>query len=280
MIDYIQFTLTVNSGKWVIARAIAENQDIKNAVSQKNILLFGGTTVSAIAELLIGKPLRISGRISPRGTVSAYKKINEKPHTLLIHKGICYDFEKNPSRVTKILNTFGSDDFVITGANAFDRNGVAAIMAGSYGLGSRKELLAPIHTEGGNIIIAVGLEKLIPGSIIDSIGNSGHNIPSWSMGAAIGLVPIIGQLFTEIEAIYNLTGYKPVIVGRGGINGAEGSTTFILKGEKKKLDAFKKIVKWATNKKISGVEGSFPECTPGVEACKRHKACCYRSKSF
>jgi hypothetical protein len=279
MIDQIQFTLTVNTGKWIIAKALSEKKEIKEAISEGRVLLFGGTTVSAISELLTGKPLRISGRISKRGTVTAYKKIVEKPHTLMIHKGHCNNIEQN-SNIDNILKEFGHGDYIITGANGFDKDGNALLMSGGYGLGTRRNLLAPIYTEGGKIIITAGLEKLIPGSIRDVINNTGHNLSSWSMGSSVGVVPIIGEIFTEIEAVHTLTGNNPIAIGRGGINGAEGSTTFVLKGEKNKLDYFKKIIKWAANKDISGVRESFLECTPGVKACSRHKACCYKMSNF
>ncbi|MCL4370580.1 MAG: hypothetical protein M1380_06700 [Chloroflexi bacterium] len=66
-----QVSLTVSEGKLLIARAIASLPEVRSAFENGRILLKGGTTVSALAEELVGVPLRISGRVSPRGTKSS-----------------------------------------------------------------------------------------------------------------------------------------------------------------------------------------------------------------
>lgn len=67
----VQIALTVNESKRLIAKAIISLPEVKNAFEKEKILLKGGTTVSAVAEELVGVPLRICGRISKRGTVSS-----------------------------------------------------------------------------------------------------------------------------------------------------------------------------------------------------------------
>ena len=96
MYKQIQFTLTVNAGKWLIARALSELKCIKDAISHGSIIMFGGTTVSALVEILTGTPLRLSGRIIPRGTVIPYQKEESTPHTILISQGKIFDLEKIP----------------------------------------------------------------------------------------------------------------------------------------------------------------------------------------
>jgi hypothetical protein len=62
----VQIALTVNESKRLIAKAVVSLPEIKNALEKGKILLKGGTTVSVIAEELVGIPLRICGRISKR----------------------------------------------------------------------------------------------------------------------------------------------------------------------------------------------------------------------
>lgn len=280
MEQQIQFTLSVTAGKWVIARSIAENKDVKEALgNSKKLLLCGGTTVSAVAELLFNSPLRISGRITPRGTVTAARK-SSTAHTLLIHEGKTYDMEESSGGET-LLRKMGPGDIIITGANLIDCHGDAALMASSYGLGNRGKLLASIHTEGARVIIAAGIEKLSPVKISESIKRAGRKASYWSMGAAAGLVPLVGEVITEVEGIESLMGIKPVVIGRGGVNGAEGSTTFVASGEKDKLKVLINFIKWASKKSISGDQESLEECFRGTEGCKRHLACIYKSgKNF
>ena len=67
----IQVTLTVHEAKRVIAKGIVKLPVVQEAFRSGKILLKGGTTVSAVCEELIGRPLRISGRIVPNGAKSA-----------------------------------------------------------------------------------------------------------------------------------------------------------------------------------------------------------------
>ncbi len=275
MLNKIQITLTVNAGKWLIAKAITERKDVKEGFKKGRVLFMGGTTVSAASELLTGKPLRISGRILPRGTSTAKKKTKD-PHTLLSYKGKYYNIEEDEESI-EILNKLGRGDVVITGANAVDAQGNAALMAGAYGFGSRRNLLAPIHTEGANLVVAAGLEKLIHGTINEAINSTGRDVPIWSMGASVGLVPINGEIVNELKAIESLTKTKAIVIGSGGIRGAEGSSTLIVEGAKVDLEKLLSLVKWASDQPISGIAESLKECQHGTEKCKRHKTCCYKS---
>ena len=53
----IQFSLTVSEGKWLIAHAIADMKEVRDAIAGGRIVLKGGTTVSCVSEL----PERRSG---------------------------------------------------------------------------------------------------------------------------------------------------------------------------------------------------------------------------
>jgi len=279
MINQIQFTLTVNAGKWIIAKAISELECVKESLSKGKLILFGGTTVSSLSEILFGTPLRLSGRVTPRGTVTAFHKKEEIPHNMLFTQGKVYDLDRDPF-AKNILKKMGKSDVVVTGANGYDIYGNAFLMAGSYGLGERINLLAPIHTEGSKLIIAVGLEKLIPGSALEAIKIAGRNSSIWSMGASVGLVPLLGDIINEIEAIKILVGIKPVVIGRGGIQGAEGSSTMIAQGDKQSLQKLVDLINWSSKQILSGALESIKECERGIAACSRHKGCCYKSGKY
>lgn len=276
MFNQIQFTLTVNAGKWIIAKAISELECIKEAFSKGKLILLGGTTVSALSEILTGKPLRLSGRITPRGTVTACQNKEDIPHTMLLYRGKIYDLEKDHI-AEDLLKNIDKSDVIITGANGYDIFGNACLMAGTYGLGSRNSILAPIHTEGSKLIVAVGIEKLIPGSILEAIKHAGRTSSIWSMGASVGLVPLQGEIITEIEAIRILVGIEVIVIGRGGINGAEGSSTLVASGDNKSLEKLINLIEWSSQQKLSGSSDSIKECHRGIKACSRHKSCCYKS---
>ena len=89
------------------------------------------------------------------------------------------------------------------------------------------------------------------------------------MGMAVGLVPICGEIYTEIEAIKTLAKVHPQIIGRGGIKGAEGATTFIIDGRKEEVLKIFQLLKSLKGSEESGLKESFEECEPGKK-CKFH----------
>ena len=82
-----QITLTVGEGKALIGAAIASRSDVQSALANGKVLLKGGTTVADIACRLMAGDIRISGRISPRGTKAA-RHISAQPHSVIINKGV------------------------------------------------------------------------------------------------------------------------------------------------------------------------------------------------
>jgi hypothetical protein len=125
----IQFTLTVPEGKRLIAKAIAAMPEVRRAMSGGIIMLKGGTTVSAIAEELCGEKLRISGRVSPRGTVSCGHPNPPGIHSLILRKGVPED---GTDRLLETGKSMGPGDIAICSPNraghlACALNGDAAV---------------------------------------------------------------------------------------------------------------------------------------------------------
>ena len=60
----IQFSLTVSEGKWLIAHAIADMKEVRDAIAGGRIVLKGGTTVSCVSELITGTPAFFASSIT------------------------------------------------------------------------------------------------------------------------------------------------------------------------------------------------------------------------
>lgn len=75
------------------------------------------------------------------------------------------------------------------------------------------------------LILPVGLEKRIP-SNLDEIA-SRLNTPEAS---GLRLLPVPGEVFTEIEAISILSGATAELIAGGGVCGAEGSIWLAING--------------------------------------------------
>ncbi|NLW22184.1 MAG: hypothetical protein GXY88_02845 [Tissierellia bacterium] len=274
--DRIQVTLTVEEGKEIIALGILKHPGLINSLEKGKVLFKGGTTVSRITEKLLGLPLRISGRITKRGTVASLKTV-EGPHSIIVHQGIWKNVDES---MVEEVQKFGRNDLIVCGANAFDANGRAALMAGSSGGGIVGQSISAWYSEGAQILIPVGIEKMIPGNLDEIIRKCGRRGKSLSWGMAVGLIPLYGEIFTEVEAIKRLAHVDCFPIGAGGLGQAQGSITLEIWGEEGELDKIIDIVKKVKDSDIgiSGLEESLIECEAICDSCKRHIGCGYKAR--
>jgi hypothetical protein len=267
-----QFTLTVTEGKRLIAKGIAALPEVRNALSSGRILLKGGTTVSALCEELCGRPLRISGRITPRGTVSSGKPDLEEAHSILLRNGLP---EKADGRLAEIGREMGPNDVSVCGANLIDASGNAAMMAGRDLCGEPGSVIPALEAEGVVCLVAAGLEKLSPYPVRESCRSAGRKVSSWSMGMAVGLVPVPGRVVTEMDALEILGYGRRWLAGRGGIDGAEGASTFVVDEEPERLEDLVKLIQSIKGARESGVPSSLEECLHCGPHRTTHLACVY-----
>ncbi len=267
-----QVSLTVSEAKRIIAKGITSRTDVKSALEQGRILLKGGTTVSAIAEELIGSSLRIGGRITPRGTKNALEKHNQS-HCVLIDRGSVRDADTG---IEEITGGLGRNDIIITSANAIDADGNAAMMAAAPLGHYPGRAMGGFSSQGCKVIIAVGLEKMIPGTIRQAILASGRESIDIALGSSVGLIPLTGEIFTELEAISTLADVGVTVIGAGGIQGAEGSTTMVIDGPEDEVRAILDTIVSIKGAIVSGTSESLEECVQGCRQCRNHLACMYK----
>jgi hypothetical protein len=247
--------------------------EVKRALASGKILLKGGTTVSAVAEELIGVPLRVSGRVSPRGTKAAWHTELEAPHSVLVENGTWRSIDQCFGEAVASL---GAGDVAVLGANALDPWGRAAMMAGSLLGGNPGQGLTGLMAQGAKVIVACGLEKLIPGPIDEAVKHCGIRGTSWSLGMPVGLMPVFGQVVTEKDALEILSGARCTVIGRGGIEGAEGGTTLVAEGEEAQVQAAIDAVLGVKGAGTSGHPASMVECRAGHRRCREHWSCIWR----
>jgi len=272
----IQITLTSPEGKRLIAKGIKAIPRVQKVRKRGKILLKGGTTVSAVSEELCGKPMRISGMITPQGTLtSRFKHEVQWAHSQVLKGGQIIPLHTREDW-EKEVPSFTPEDLVITGANAFDSFGRAAIMAATYDGGSSLPSFQTLLIEGVPFLIAAGLEKWVPGNLEEVIPLAGRKKIDYSYGAAVGLIPVFGSLFTEKEAMEALAGVNVWVIGKGGIHGAEGSTTFLVDGPPKEVMKIDKIYQSIKGSGLSGDPRNLIPCQRGSLSCKNHVGCLYK----
>ncbi len=172
--------------------------------------------------------MRISGRITPSGLKCA-RFLCEAPHYVLLKRGTWRGLEAGEP--LDVVASLGPGDVFIAGANVIDAHGGAALMASTPLGGDGERILSPITAEGVRTIIAAGLEKLIPGTLGEAIRAAGRKGVVLCMGAPVGLMPVVGTVVTEIDAVKLLAPVDCQVIGRGGIGGAEGGVTLAVWGE-------------------------------------------------
>jgi len=268
----VQISLTVNESKRLIAKAMVQMPEVKGAFESGRIVLKGGTTVSAICEELVGAPLRISGRITEKGTLTAKNRDEQLPHSALVENQTLINIDDT---ISETVERLGREDVIIISGNAMDIHGNVAMMAGAPGGGTPGHAVPGMMTQGAQVIIPMGLEKLIPGSIRGAIQAAGRE-KDLSYGMAVGLIPLVGKVVTEKDAVEILAPIDCTVIGKGGIHGGEGSTVMVVKGEKESVETILEFVEKIKGAKISCEPSSLEPCDGPSEKCSRHRACIYK----
>jgi hypothetical protein len=137
-----------------------------------------------------------------------------------------------------VVDDLKEGDIIIKGANAVDlQRKQAALLIGHPKAGTIGVALQAVLGRRVRLIIAVGLEKRVCGDLCTLAEKV--NMPG---AKGFRLLPVPGQVFTEIEAIRLLTGATAEIMAGGGVCGAEGSCWLAISGTKSQEDAAAKLL--------------------------------------
>jgi hypothetical protein len=229
---HVQITLTPAESKRLIAKAVVKLGEIKKAFKNGIIVIGVGTTNVYIAEELLGQEIEherfVAGVVLPKGTcvLPAERRLKE----IVIRRGKIID-----AKMDDVLPELTSNDVFLKGANALDFSGTAGVLMAGQGGGTIGRSLGTIMSRGVNLIIPVGLEKFIPGSIKNVAPLAGMDKVIFSTGTPVGMMPIHGKVITELEAIKILSGAEAIVMAKGGVSGAEGAVTLMVRGTPKQL---------------------------------------------
>jgi len=198
---------------------------------------------------------------------------NVGAHSILIEGGKVQNIDDIWDEAVSKLS---AEDVYITGANVIDAFGHAGILCGVEGGGPPGKSLSSIYVTGVNVMVAAGTEKMVPGDLRTHFSKIGRNRVDLSYGAAVGLLPIWGTLFTEIDAIRALAAVDCFPLAKGGIFGMEGGTTVIVEGETGEVKKIDSIYQGIRGCGVSGVPESLANCQFPNLFCKLHTACIYK----
>jgi hypothetical protein len=230
--------LTPTESKRLISKGLAQFPQVKTCLERGGrIFISRGTTDAYVLEELsktpIEKPRFVAGQVTSvnvrrLGGTPPEKRLAEK----MLEEGEWKDADS--TAITRMQR----GDVIIKGANALDANFMAAVYMSHPEGGTIGRFLGTAKARGLNIIIPVGLEKLVADSVWDSSFELGQLDLDLVMGSPIGMMPIPGEPFTEVDALETL--FPDILVshvGSGGVGGAEGSVTLLLEGDEASVRA-------------------------------------------
>ena len=242
-----QFMITPAAGKRLIAKAIAAHPAITSALEKGTVVIVAGTTNGYVAEEILGSLGQAEGFSRRR----FFRGITLPPSHRTTDSGRMADESKFPGdviiakgRVEKgreiydVVDDLKEGDVIVKGANAVDlATRTAAIYIGHPKAGTIGVALQAVVGRRVRLILPVGLEKRIPGDLTDLAARL--NTPG-AQGPR--LLPVHGDLVTELDAVAMLTGAKAELVAAGGVGGAEGCCWLAVSGTSAQVEAAERLL--------------------------------------
>jgi len=222
-----EVVLTVSESKRLIARGVAGLPFVQEKMRHGIIVVTTGSTNGCIYEELTGRRIDrrayITGRTTP-AKAKAVWQTEPLPDLVLVDGKPAPDL----NRFTAV-DRMQQGDVYIKGANALNYGaGVAGITIGHPTGGTIGGAIGGIIARKLRLLIPVGLEKEVPFDIAEASAMIAE--PDEHIGQIHALWPVSGLIFTEIEALEELTGVEVYPVGAGGVAGAEGAVRLLLMG--------------------------------------------------
>jgi hypothetical protein len=245
-----QFIVTSSAGKRLIGKALAVNPTVINAAKNGTLVIIAGTTNGYVAEELL-KTLKIEGfsrkhffrglTLSPAKRLSSEGRLVDEskfPGDVVLTKG---ELQKGKT-INDVVDSLKEGDVILKGANALDlEHKQAALLIGHPKSGTIGVSLPAVTGRRIKLIIPVGIEKRINGNL--------HTLAEKINEPNAGgyrLLPIPGQVFTEIDAIRELTGATAELIAAGGVCGAEGSVYLAISGTEEQEETVQKLLAQVT----------------------------------
>ena len=242
-----QFLITPAAGKRLIAKTLATHPAIRKALKNGTLVIVAGTTNGYVTEEIF-RTNNISNDFSrkhffrgitlpPTDKVTKEGRLadgSEFPGDVVIINGIW----QRGKTIADVVDSLKEGDVILKGANALDlTHKQAAILIGHPKAGTIGLALPAVFGRRVKLIIPVGIEKRINGDLtslaekLNAPGLSGYR-----------LLPVVGEVFTELDALTALTGAEVELIAAGGVCGAEGSCWIAVTGTEEQEEFAAEII--------------------------------------
>ncbi|NLE66274.1 MAG: hypothetical protein GX608_02540 [Lentisphaerae bacterium] len=242
----IQAIITPAAGKRLIARSLPGHPAVKAALRSGTVVIVAGTTNGYAAEELLaacGQGEGFSRQRFFRGvTLPPWQDTTDTgrlpdeslfPGDVVVRNG---KWLKGKT-IFDVVDDLAQGDVILKGANAVDlEKKQAGILIGHPKGGSIVAALQAVAGRRVRLILPVGLEKRVSGdlnSIARCLNEPGADGPR--------MLPVQGEIVTELEAVSILTGAGAKLVAAGGVCGAEGAVWLAVSGTTEQEQSFKAV---------------------------------------
>lgn len=229
-----QFCVTPSMGKRLIGRAIAHHPDILRVLTKGTLVIIAGTTNGYVAEEILrslGQEEGFDRTGFRRGLVSAPGA--QVPQHPFPGDVVIRDGQWLPGlTVFDVVDELKQGDIVLKGGNALDSWGQAAVFVAHPQGGTVLAAIQAVVGRRVQLIVPIGMEKRVDEDVNVLAGRS---LRPNARGPR--LFPMMGDTFTEVDAIRLLAGADASLLGAGGIYGAEGAIWLGIEGTDEQTDA-------------------------------------------
>lgn len=243
----MQFVLTPAAAKRLIGLALAVHPAVQAVLRSNTLVIIAGTTNGYVAEEILknlgqeegfARCRFFRGIVLSSGRTTGEGRLPDEsdfPGDVVIVKGV---WQKGKT-IFDVADGLEEGDLILKGANALDPvRHQAAVLVGHPRGGT---IIAALQAAVGRrvqLILPVGLEKRIPGDLMElavRLNAPGRSGPR--------LLPVPGEVFTEIEALRHLCGAEAEMMAAGGVGGAEGAVWLALHGSPEQMAKAEELMK-------------------------------------
>lgn len=235
-------TLSPEESKRLIAKAIVDMDVVQKAKKNGIIGLARCSSAAFVVEELTGRPLAnraayLSGYMNELGACALGAERQEK--LLVLEKGKEHWMTFKDGNVANFTDRMTPDDVIIKSGNVIDRDGKVGCLVASPTGGEIGAYMPPILVRGITFLVPMTLNKTLPVSLDKVMGalGAGNIHPERCHGLRCGMMPMPGQVITEVDAVRQLTGAEALPVSVGGIGSGAGALMLAIDGEESKVEA-------------------------------------------
>jgi len=238
-----QFAITPVMGKRLIGKGMAAHPAIAEVLADGTLVILAGSTNGYVAEEILVRAGQAEGftrvgfrrgEVFPPGFDASTAAKGALEGDVVLVRGV----RQTGQTIFDVAEGLQRSDVVLKGANAVNlRLREAGVLIGHPVAGTALPTIAAAAGRHVRLIVPVGVEKRVDRPILELAGRL--NRPDVQ---GPGMLPLPGEVFTELDAIALLTGAEATLMGGGGIYGAEGAVWVGVDGTDGQVQAAAELV--------------------------------------